>query len=167
MRTYWTIQYKEAWEQAKHKGILTGNAAWAIEGYEKAYQWMIGQMVKRLACEWCFPVWVWTERPDLRRRWDSEKGKVFILLQAEIEEKRVLLSDYHAWHSVLNNSPLEVYEGEKIDLQESWERIFDMELLRNTPYLTWPGEQYSIELQGVTPFIPVENLQEIKTFVIR
>jgi hypothetical protein len=79
MKNYWTIQHIDAWEQAKIKGVLTGDSVWAIQGYEEAYKWMIDQMVKRLRCQKCFPVWLWTEKPDLRTRLRTQWG-------GEIEE---------------------------------------------------------------------------------
>lgn len=96
MKNYWTIQHFDAWEQAKKTRVLTGNPAWAIEGYESAYHWIIDQMVKRLGCKWCYPIWLWAQKPDLRTRWGGEKGSIYLLLQVSLEESMVVISEYHA-----------------------------------------------------------------------
>ncbi len=167
MKTYWTIQHIDAWDKAKNKGVLTGDPAWATTGYEQAYQWMIEQMVKRLGCQNCYPVWLWTERPDLRHRWYAEKGTTFVLLQVSTDESSVLISEYHKWHCVLNNGPLQLYEDEPIDKQESWERIFDINLLESSPYLTFTDGLHHTKLQGVTPAISMDRIKVLKTFIIR
>ncbi|WP_460520082.1 DUF3841 domain-containing protein [Cyclobacterium sediminis] len=68
MQTYWTIQHIDVWEQAQNKGVSTGDSAWVYEPIDVAYQWMMDQMVKRLGCPRCYPIWLWTKRADLRRR---------------------------------------------------------------------------------------------------
>jgi hypothetical protein len=171
MKNYWTIQHIDAWEQAKIKGVLTGNSSWAINGYKEAYQWMIDQMVKRLGCPKCYPIWLWTEKPDLRTclrtQWGGEIGSKYILLQVSLDESTVLISEYHAWHCVLNNHPFELYEDEKVNKEESWERIFDINLLESSPYTTFTDWLHHTKLQGVTPEISTDNIQVLKTFIIR
>ncbi|WP_460520386.1 DUF3841 domain-containing protein [Cyclobacterium sediminis] len=163
VKTYWTIQHIDSWEQAKKKSILTGDPAWAA--FEEPYKWMIDQMVKRLGCPKCYPIWLWTKRPDLRRRWSSDKGAIYILLKVDISESNVLLSDFNYWHCVLNDFPIELYDGELVDKVESWERIFDLQLMKNSPYLNSDGNDPY--LQGVTPSIPTAKIKVVKSFKIR
>lgn len=167
MKTYWTIQHIDAWEQAKMKGVLAGDSAWAYKGFEEAYQWMMDQMTKRLECPRCYPIWLWTKRPDLRRRWYAEKGTTFILLEVSLAESKVLLSEYYHWYRVLYNSPLELYDDELVDKEVSWERIFNLEIIKTSQFLFITNKDKSLYLQGVTPAIPIDNIKPIKTFVTR
>jgi hypothetical protein len=161
----------DAWKQAKIQGVLTGNSAWAIQGFENAYQWMIDQMVKRLGCQKCYSIWLWTEKPDLRTRlrtnWGGKIGSTYILLQVSVDDSMVLISEYHAWHCVLNNFPLRLYEHEEVDKKESWERIFDIDALKGSPYTTFTDGLHHTTLQGITPAISIDNIKALKTFIIR
>lgn len=172
LKKYYTIQHMDAWKQAQLKGVLTGNSDYAIKGYEHAYEWMIDQMATRLGYPKCYPIWVWTERPDLRQNrwsWSGEKGIPLILLQLTLQESEVLLSDYSGWISVLNNMPLDLHEEEPIEKQESWERLFNLEVMlksmQSSPFYTKAHEKYIPRLQGVTPAINLNQIKEIKTFI--
>jgi hypothetical protein len=167
MKNYWTIQHINACEQAKLKGVLTGDSLWAIEGYENAYQWIMDQMAQRLGCQKCHPIWLWTERPDLRTRWGGEIGSTYILLQVRANESTVLISEYYAWHCVLNNQPLQLYKDEEVDKEESWKRIFDIELLESSPYRAFRDGLHHTKLQGITPASNIDNIKVVKTFIIR
>jgi len=46
MATLWTLQTKEAWEEALRKGYLMGDKERA--SFPDAYLWMMGQMRHRL-----------------------------------------------------------------------------------------------------------------------
>lgn len=122
-----------------------------------AYQWLRDQMAER-NIEYRFNnshmIWAWEQwggankkAPDLRfnnvRR--AYTGEPYVLIEFEVDPKRVLLSDYDAWHFVLNYWEL-VPEKEKrqprrylplstpdIDAstQQTWQRIFNFEQVRN------------------------------------
>ncbi|MFC3862568.1 DUF3841 domain-containing protein [Deinococcus antarcticus] len=73
----------------------------------RAYRWIAG----RLALQHpppvpeALPVWVWatfnhrSPKPDLRRHHPVTPG---VLLELEVDDDRVLLSDFDGWHTALN-----------------------------------------------------------------
>ena len=84
-----------------------------------AYAWMVKQMAVRVgeAPDGVrLPVWAWrafggvTKAPDLRSwAFTGDKGW---LVEVEVADERVLLSDFHLWHFVLNNWYLPMSEEE-------------------------------------------------------
>jgi Domain of unknown function (DUF3841) len=130
-----------------------------------AYDWLCGQMELRGLARPspdAYPVWAYQQwggrkrpRPDLRfssmKRWSA--GGRYVLLDLEVPENDVLLSDYDAWHGPLNywylGRPRESNGFERKcralklshyrtkplpnlqlhdELVSSWQRIFDLEL---------------------------------------
>lgn len=73
----------------------------------RAYRWIARELAQQdePSAADALPVWVWHTshpghpRPDLRRHRPVHPG---VLLELEIEDDRVLLSDFHAWHAALN-----------------------------------------------------------------
>lgn len=104
-----------------------------------------------------YPVWLWIEKPVLRKRGYIEKGTEGVLVEVEIDTSSVLISDFMAWHSVLNDEFIVMsaeeeimFENELINVlkEKNWERIFCIEELRNNEF--WKGKQL---LQAVKEFI--------------
>ena len=172
MATYYTIQTKEAWDDALTKGFLEFNKKYIYELAFPEYNWMVDQMKKRLPnynCE--YPIWLWLKRPDLRYGGHLEKGLRGVLLEVDIDENDVLLSDFIAWHCVLNNDFLSISEDEEngitnITKEESWERIFDLDLLRQSEYVLENISDVDV-IQGVTGKIDIKNIKLIKEFVAK
>lgn len=160
---YWTVQDLSAWQEAQRVGVLTGNVEYIYEHFVDPYDWLVKQMKVRLNIDYDFyPVWLWTKRPDLRRRAHVSKGETGVLLEVDIDPATVLISEFEAWHCVLNLYDLQIYEDEVVDKEKSWERIFDFDLLRLSP--DWFGE---LTEQGTTPNISIENIKHIRTFIGR
>lgn len=172
MKRYWTNQTVEAWEHALKHGYLVGSAEFVWDEMLQDYHWMMHQMKKRLSnYSGDYPIWLWTEKPDLRRGGHFEKGTHAVSLEVELPVEHVLLSDFDAWHCVLNDSFLALddeewdrfYSGElAMTKEESWERIFELSLLRHSPW--WNNEQH---LQGVTGRIDISHVRRVRTFVAR
>jgi hypothetical protein len=116
-----------------------------------------------------YPIWLWTKRPDLRKSAHLPKGEPGVLLKVEIDNNRVLLSDFQAWHFVLSDTPFtfdDIIENPNIVVninskEESWQSIFDFKLLQNHP--DW-GE---ITYQGVTGALHLDEVKFIKLFRAR
>jgi len=154
----WTIQDMRAWEQLQRKGVLTGDGRRVPPYHRHAYGWMADQMRLRLPPHCAsFPLWGWYRwqgpkqcRPDLRAAAHLTKGAAGVRIEFELPEENVLLSDFNAWHRVLNRSFLPINEQEDEaftrDLEKagvewrwpypapfharvvsSWQRIFDLE----------------------------------------
>lgn len=129
----YSVQSASHWREAKIKGLLTGGATihHVDPAWRHAYEWMRLQMKAKLG--WVsgdYPVWAWMwERmkefkPDTR--W-GEVGQEMVLLGFGVPTERVLLSDFLAWHVILNNDTISeddrhFTEEEKVD---SWQRIFN------------------------------------------
>lgn len=169
MGTYWTIQTYKAWENAKRIGYLTGDEGYIWPEFIDAYHWMMKQMKNKIpqySSE--YPIWLWTERPDLRKSGHLEKGTRGVLLKVNIASSRVLLSDFLAWHSVFYNSYIGVYEDDENNnsmnqslIEESWQRIFDFDFLKSHP--EW-GE---VRIQGVTGKVSLNEITLVKDFIAR
>lgn len=168
LTTYWTIQTKAKWDQAQKLGYLVGDFSSIDEDYKEPYHWMMAQMKKRIPHYGGeYPVWLWTERPDLRESGYLERGEQGVLLMVELHFNTVLLSDFQAWHMVLNNSYMsleeeddEVYTLEEI--RKSWELIFELNQLKASEM--W-GEPH--HLQGVTGKIKTGQIDVMKEFKAR
>nr|WP_307564157.1 DUF3841 domain-containing protein [Paenibacillus sp. V4I7] len=142
------------------------------EEFIHPYHWMMDQMRKRLPnYKGEYPVWLWTNRPDLRYMRHINRGKKAVLLEADLNTEDILFSDFQAWHLVLSNEFLTITEEEDLLIEsghiimskeKSWERIFNYKELRQYEY--WKGSE---DLQAVTGVVPLFRLKHIKTFIGR
>lgn len=172
MATYWTIQTMEKWKEAQRLGYLFGDEKYIWEEFIEPYQWMMGQMKKRLPnYVGEYPIWLWVDRPDLRESGHLGKGEEGVLLKVEIDEKDVLLSHFQAWHILLNQSylELEINEDEpeynKDEIEKSWEMIFDLDILKQQP--NWKSILEKNGVQGVSGKINLDNINLVKGFIAR
>ncbi|MDG0808075.1 DUF3841 domain-containing protein [Cohnella rhizosphaerae] len=170
--TFWTIQSLEAWDQAVTSGYLVGNPKYIDKDWLVSYRWMMNEMKKRLIYyKGEFPIWLWTKRPDLMIGGRLGKGQQGVLIEAELNKDEVLISDFMAWHIVLNNDYLTLSEEEDnklangtflITKEQSWIRIFEYHEIKQYDY--WKGEDI---LQAVTGRIELSRLKKIKEFTSR
>ena len=172
MPIYWTIQTEQKWTLALQKGVLIGERGAVWPEFLAPYNWMKEQIYRRLSLpmtEEQQPVWLWTERPDLRRSGHLERGTRGVLLKVELEANKILFSDFQAWHIVLMNDFLQesvdarehVTKWTECEKRQSWERIFDLDWLRNHP--DW-GEP---TVQGVTPYIAPADVMHVQPFTAK
>lgn len=109
-----------------------------------------------------YPFWAWLEKPKEDYFKDEE---ICYLLELEIEDSRIFLSDFHAWHSVLNNDFVEFYEDEfknsKLKPQDTWERIFCLDELRKSSYWYDGGNQ---NLQATFFTLHLSEVMSIKKY---
>lgn len=117
----WTVQDMAAWERLRQQGVLRTDGRRSQVYYRHAYRWMAEQMRMRLPPSHArFPLWGWRQwqgmrraRPDLRASGHLVKGTTGVRIEFEIAEDRVLLSDFDAWHCVLNRCFLSLWEEEE------------------------------------------------------
>ena len=143
----------------------------ADESWREAYTWLSAQMRARCIASLpdepvpTFPMWAWhwyngmnSRKPDLRTRTmrDWSLTQRMVLLHLDVDDSRVLLSDYDGWHWCLNYWYLgraretQVFQREVKDtlntsyfkskplphpdydarLRKSWERMFDLAAMR-------------------------------------
>lgn len=130
---------------------------------------MMAQMKKRLPhYKGEYPIWLWTERPDLRQSGYLERGEQGVLLKVELHSTDVLVSDFQAWHLVFYNDYMslveepenEVYTSEEI--RKSWELIFELDQLKASELWGVPHH-----LQAVTGKILLSQIDAVKEFKAR
>jgi hypothetical protein len=151
----WTIKRPEFWTLLQKHGTLHACPAISfahgcLDGWEDSYQWMIDQMRKRLPwspSSYRVPIWAWYQRydekkkkPDLRG-WDY-RGYPGVRIEFEIDESQVLLSDFSAWHCVLNRC----YMGESEEDDEAFYQEIEKwgykafgQILQDEPPKQWWG----------------------------
>lgn len=153
----WTVQPKAVYTEILKKGVFQCDPAKSVLVAEcefgPAYDWLSVKMTEQVGPPpdgIKYPVWArhtmnWEhKRPDMRRCEFRRTIKPYVLIEAEIDDERVLLSDEENWHFVLNNcyysasktdealdSEYEwlesLTEEEHIDIKKKyWERIFEV-----------------------------------------
>jgi hypothetical protein len=126
-----TVQDAAHWRRARQTRVLTGGSGSHVDiDWLPAYDWMRGQMRRRLpSFSGDYPVWAWpdTTPEEVRSRggWGNG-GEEMVLLTLEVPASRVLLSDFLAWHSVLNHTAIGIDDDRATpaEREASWERIF-------------------------------------------
>ena len=164
----WTIQPESVCRLVENGGVYRCNieqSTFASDPQTRAaYRWMAGQMKKRIgpAPEGVqYPVWCFVKRPDLRtERWQwGPKGR-YGLMEIEVPDARVLVSEFDEWHAVLNRWLISFTQDEDAALQQTadrlcgrersafyeknWERIFDPTPLDNGWATRWDVAQATI-----------------------
>lgn len=109
----WTIQSLAAWEHLTTNGVLQAKAHHQSDQWLDAYSWMRDELAKYHAPTSMsqVPLWGWYQwrssenrRPDLRslrHHWGPAGDHAMI--ECEVPEDQVLISDYDAWHVPLND----------------------------------------------------------------
>lgn len=129
----WTIQPIEVWEELNNKGYFIcdpikadyiSDKEW---NFKKSYDWLVIQMEQKIGYKpkgVSYPIWAWHTRdwqhkkPDLRNVGLGTKGEKSVCIEIEIPDNCVLLSDYDAWHYVLNDWFFDCSSNE-----EEWEKV--------------------------------------------
>lgn len=120
---------KERWARLRAEGILNPDPQMLMEeSFRPSYEWMAGQMSKRLpeprGPAWPLWAWAWYDGFDVSPPY--ERANKFVVLDIEKAAQDVLLSEFHSWHCVLNNWYLPDERAE--DAGEAEAEAFSMEL---------------------------------------
>lgn len=162
MRLY-TVQPLEVLDILQSKGCFSCDSSLSEGGkckeFRRAYNWIGTEMDKRKISHperIELPLWAWHTR-DWKRNADisynnyelGNTGEKYACIEFEIPDDQVLLSDYNAWHNVLNNTWYEDSTNEEefeamqtwFDSQddetrrkltvESWQKVFDVSPLKS------------------------------------
>ena len=154
----WTIQPLSVWIELNNKGHYICDEKYIDPYFKKAYNWLVSQMEYRIGERpkgVTYPIWAWHtmnwkhKKPDLRESGYGEKGTKCVCMEIEVPDNEVLLSDFDAWHSVLNDGYFENSKSEeewgilhnefdKLSIEEqkrvklkSWNKIFDISPFKN------------------------------------
>lgn len=182
----WTIQAAPAWEKAQETGVLKGDGRRVDRFFKPSYEWLMNQMRERIPqYRGGYPIWAYADpKPDLRRP-RLVQGTPGVRLEFVAEDNDVLISDFDAWHMVLNGVYCALTEEEDEDfyqknglynvwlqgdedhqkatqIRESWERIFDIEALASSP--CWEGAQ---TLQATLGRVTLDQVIQVTPFVSR
>lgn len=184
----WTIQPIETWELFNKQGYYHGTFEYIME-FPEAYDWMKKQLVIKIGInKEYYPVWAWVQKPDLRTSGHLDKGKKGVLLELNVDENEVLISDFDLWHYVLNYwyLPISEEDGDKFDkkleskglsynkqkplpepynsiVEDSWQRIFDLDWVEES--IT--GKQDNKWFQTVFWDLKIEQVKKVKEFISR
>lgn len=190
----WTVQHAETWERLQNDGILRGDGR-RVEAYHReAYEWIAGQMRLRLPpLHARFPLWGWClwqglgrPRPDLRASGHLARGTPGVRVEFDIPKDKVLLSDFDAWHCVLNKRFLSLTEDEdnafaaelesarvqdrwpypepfRSRVVSSWQRIFDLEAGEEE----WWGAPSERSIQATFWELELSQVRHIDHFTAR
>lgn len=121
----WTLQPIKFWEKLQKEGKLICTEEFIVKEFKKSYLWMMQQMKRLDNYNGNYPIWVWVKpKPDLRVNHGFKQGEKGVRLELSIPENRILISDFGAWHGVLNCWYL--YLNKKDG------RIFEKELKKNS-----------------------------------
>ncbi len=126
----WTIQPETLYEQVKVEKVIHCNPALTYEYFRKAYDWLAQQMAVRVGPPpdgVLYPIWAWhtidgkNQKPDLRRSGYKSYDARPVCLELQIPDNQVLLSNFDAWHIVLNDGYYFDYTNEEeADIQDAW-----------------------------------------------
>lgn len=164
-RRLWTIQTHTAWQHAQQKGILRTDGRRVERTFRPAYRWMMRHMQLRLPnYRGGYPVWAWyAPKPDLRASALLPRGTRGVRIEFEAPAHAMLLSNFDAWHCVLNGSYLALCEDEyhkvgakftAAQVEQSWTRIFDL-------------QKTDLYIQAVVEQITLSQVVRVDTFVAR
>lgn len=126
----WTVQSMEFVEKIKLDGKINFDIDLIPEpSFEPSYYWMGSQMKKRYIFpknnNTDYPIWAWyifkgeNKRPDLRSMEFSSYSYPSVLLEIEIPDNEILLSDEEWWNYVMTGIMNRWSD-------EGWERVFDV-----------------------------------------
>jgi len=187
----WTVQSWQVWEEFQRKKVLRCDGRRIVPDLRFAYRWMMHQMAKRISgCSGKYPIWAWYyPKPDLRGSGYLPYRARGVRIEFCVPRGRVLLSCFDAWHSVLNPCYFGWSEAEddawdaripqdkwrnlferyselphdlRQEMEESWERIFDLETLRACEW-TGPLRYTQAVIEEVRP----GEVVEVKEFRAR
>ncbi len=152
------------------------------QSWAPAYRWMARAMRHRLGApdsRHQMPIWVWCQwrgaarpKPDLRARGHLPPGTPGVRLELELDESRLLRSDFELWHYVLNGWYLPGSLADELEfdarpdrrrIEPSWQRIFDLEW-RDRRYT---GTRSEKSIQGVTWELRPGDVRSATCFVAR
>jgi hypothetical protein len=128
--TLWSIQPLHLYEKLLGCGVLhcdpEQNGFWV--DFREAYDWLVEQMTARIGLPpqgVQYPFWAWalvdgvSKKPDLRRGIFNNYVGENVVLELEIPDCDVLLSDECNWHYVLNNW----YLHDVNDAEGKWDEV--------------------------------------------
>lgn len=185
----WTIQPIEVYNYLLEKGTYTCDGRKVDPFFRERYKWLCKEMRKKIGKppkNVNFPIWAWHTRdfkhkkPDLRNNDYGQKGEKLACIEIEIPDNEVLLSDFDAWHFVLNKWYLntDCWDKETFDkdhewldsltqsernkvIEESWQGVFNLDPKETS----WCARGKWI--QATFWELKKENIKKVRFFTVR
>ena len=201
----WSILTQKAWNDLRRHGRLKVTHRHAMQEFLAPYTWMACQMERRLKIsrpnKKVVPIWVWCQwegasrrKPDLRAAGYLPRGEQGVRIELDVDDDRVLLSDFDLWHYVLNYwyLPESEKDGREFErklaraglsfygcshecplmniqyrrqIEQSWERIFDINWSDRRHAIASPLKKKSI--QATLWEICMKDVSEVREFTAR
>lgn len=107
----WTIQPVEVINEIEEKGYYITDKEKIDNDFITAYNWITDKMKENIrnSDNIEYPLWAWhtydgkRKQPDLRNSGYAEKGTKMCCIEFEIQDDKVMLSEFDEWHIVLND----------------------------------------------------------------
>lgn len=170
----WMMLPEAAWRSLNYRGyLICDDEALGAQDFLTAYRWMMQQMQSRIGpaeTEIKLPLWAWYQHAGRRKKSIALKHRLpkhqkGYRVECHLPQNQVLLSDFHLWHQVLNNTylPENQVDDEAFDrdfgddtgdtpdhqakkqkiIEASWRRIFDLDWYNE--YACIPEDQKTIQ----------------------
>ena len=161
-----TIQPLEVLEQLVRYGryVCDGEKAGLGDNpsFKEAYDWMairMSEYVGEAPRDTRYPIWAWYKNDDDFSDWNHD-GKAYAKIELEVEDSRVLLSDFDDWNCILNGGPVlkdDEESCEESEIRKTWGRVFhsDGDYVQAT---LW--ELYSEDIWTLQLFTSTEKTEE-------
>ncbi len=168
--TVWSIQRLSAFERLQESGAIHGDWRRVDKYFKNPYRWLCDQMESNgIRLHGRCPMWAWAHKPDLRSVGHAARGEAAVRLELEVPVVDCLVSNFSAWHCVLNDHFMVINDAEmakefdgkvsgytRAEISQSWLRIFDLALCADSGYgdlcqVTFPGIELS-QVRKVTRF---------------
>lgn len=170
----WTVQSYNVYEVLRTTGIYRCNSDLSSlleeDTFVNAYEWISEKMKSQIGNppdNVKFPVWAWYkvdgqhQRPDMRT-FGMRVFQKSVLMEIEIPDNQVLLSDFDLWHIVLNDTIY--YKASSIEgiSYEKWDAETDKE---DEYYNSLSNEEKIIYKQNSWERIIYTNTNNLSDFV--
>ena len=183
----YTIQPKFKLEELERTGILKSGDKIMDDYFLNSYAWLEDKMRELLPAptiECKHPIWAWYKRhnkrkPDLRNSGYGNKGEELYLIKFEIEDDKVLLTDFDDWHIVLNSNeqdtllkyyslPLDWFSEEetKDSIEKGWQ-IQNDKLIYHFDNIIIDTNSKKEFIQATMWYVKIEQVKEIIKFKCR
>lgn len=178
----YSIQSANMYELLLHDKHLINNGnivdPFTIEYHFKFYTWMSTQMdihgISRDKDKAKYPFWAWykysknKQKPDLRHTGLAPKGTECVLLELEIPDKDVLLSNFDRWNCILNDYP--IFDDENWDAMYNKYKKLSIEDQQKVKEESWQSVFLDLKngpIQATFWELNIDSVRSVKTFIAK